>query len=63
MSLFTPDLYRHFAYGFITGALIVGAATIDEWGPNVESPAQATNPLEMPAPSADFQIRPLDLAE
>lgn len=62
MTLFTPDLYRNFALGFVAGGMIVGAATIDEWLPALESPAQAAAPIEAPQPSAEFLIEPLESA-
>ena len=63
MTLFAPDLYRNFALGFVAGGLIVGAATLDEWGPHVESPARAAVPLEAPAPAAEFVIEPFEVDE
>ena len=63
MSLFTPDLYRQFAYGFIAGALMVGAATADQWADQLESPAQAATPFEAPQPAQEFTIEPLEIAE
>lgn len=60
MTLSTADLYRNFAIGFVGGALIVGAATADQWAPHLETPAQAAAPLEAPHPDADFLIEPLE---
>lgn len=60
MKLFAPDLYRHFAFGFVAGALVVGAATLDQWSDAIESPAQAASPLEAPQHSAEFVIEPLE---
>ncbi|TRD11272.1 hypothetical protein FGU71_05020 [Erythrobacter insulae] len=54
MSLFTPDLFRNFVVGFAVGAVIVGAATIDQWSDQIAPPAQAAAPLEAPQPSDDF---------
>lgn len=62
MTLFTPDLFRNFAYGFIAGGLLIGAATFDQWSDAIESPAQAAAPLEAPQPSEEFLIDPSDLA-
>ncbi len=58
MTLFTPDLFRNFGIGFLAGAIVLAASTLDEWGPHLESPAQAATPLEAPAPSAEFVIEP-----
>lgn len=63
MSLFTPDLYRQFSYGFIAGVLIVGVTTVDQWAPELESPAQAASPLEAPQSSNEFRIAPLEVSE
>ena len=54
MSLFTPDLYRNFAIGFVGGALIVAAATADQWADEISPPANASEQLEAPQPSDDF---------
>ena len=40
MTLFSPDLYRNFAFGFAAGALMVGAATADQWMGELESPGR-----------------------
>jgi len=58
MTLFSADLFRNFGIGFLAGAAILAAATIGDWGPHLETPAQAATPLEAPAPSADFVIEP-----
>ncbi len=63
MTLFTPDLYRNFAIGFAAGALMVGAATIDQWGPHLEAPAQAAEPLSAPQPADEFVIEPWEISE
>lgn len=63
MTLFTPDLYRNFAIGFIAGGLLIGAATFDEWSDAIESPAQAAAPIEAPQPSDEFLIDASDFAE
>jgi len=62
MTLFTPDLFRNFAFGFLAGALFLGATSYDEWTSVVEAPAQAAAPLEAPAPDAAFVITPLEEA-
>ncbi|QFT76479.1 hypothetical protein [Erythrobacter sp. THAF29] len=54
MALFTPDLYRNFAIGFVGGALIVAAATADQWADEISPPAQAAEQLHAPQPSDDF---------
>ena len=59
MTLFAPDLFRNFAFGFVAGAILVGAATINQWGPELESPAIAAEPLAAPQPSSEFLIEPI----
>jgi hypothetical protein len=55
MTLFTPDLFRKFALGFVAGALLVGAANFDEWSDQVSPPANAAaGPVEAPPASDDF---------
>ncbi len=63
MTLFSSDLFRSFGIGFVVGGLIVGAATIGQWGPELESPANAAEPIEAPAPSSEFLIEPLEISE
>lgn len=63
MTLFSADLFRSFGVGFMAGAVMLGAATIGDWGPQLESSAQAAAPLEAPAASADFLIEPLEISE
>jgi hypothetical protein len=60
MTLFAPDLYRNFAFGFAAGGLIVAAATAEHWAPSLESPLQAASPLGAPPASAEFTIEPLE---
>jgi len=60
MTLFSADLFRNFGIGFVAGALIVGVAGFGEWGEVLESPAQAAKPVEVPAPSSEFQIEPFE---
>lgn len=63
MTLLTPDLYRNFGIGFLAGALMVGAATIGDWGSGITSPARAAQPLEAPQPTGEFVITPLESSE
>lgn len=63
MTIFAPDLYRNFGIGFLVGAAIVSAATIDQWGGRIEAPARAAAPLEAPAPADEFLIAPLENAQ
>ncbi len=60
MTLFAPDLYRNFAFGFVAGGLIVGASTVDTWTNMVEAPAQAAAPIEAPSVDDAFVIVPLE---
>lgn len=54
MTLFAPDLFRHLALGFALGAVIVGAASIDQWSDQIAPPAQAAQTLQAPQPSHEF---------
>ncbi len=60
MSLFTPDLYRNFAIGFVVGALGLAAANAENLRDTIESPAHAAAPMAAPQIEAEFVIRPLD---
>ncbi|MHA7820715.1 MAG: hypothetical protein ACX930_13800 [Erythrobacter sp.] len=62
MTLFSADLFRNFALGFVAGALIVGAATADQWVGDIESPARAAVPLEAPQADSDFLIEPIEIS-
>lgn len=59
MTLFSPDLFRNFGIGFVAGAFIIGAASIDSLSDQISPPAQAASVLEAPQPSAEFLIEPL----
>lgn len=63
MNLFTPDLFRNFAFGFVAGGLLIGATTFDQWATMIEAPAQAASPAEVPAPDSAFVIAPLDAGQ
>lgn len=66
MTLFSDDLYRNFGIGFAVGAMIVGVSTIDQWGPELESAAQAAPMIETSQalePAAEFVIEPLPSAQ
>lgn len=54
MRLFAPDLFRQFGIGFAVGALLVGAATINQWSDQISPPAQAAETPQAPPPSDDF---------
>jgi len=60
MSLFTPDLFRNFAFGFVAGGLLVGATNFDQWTGVIEAPAQAAAPIEVPMGDDAFIIAPLE---
>lgn len=60
MKLFAPDLYRNFGLGFIAGAAILAATSIDDWsqvGAEIAPAAQAAEaayePIEV---SSEFII-------
>jgi hypothetical protein len=48
MPFFSPDLYRSFGLGFVAGALIVSAATADQWGKEIAPAAQAAEVRQAP---------------
>lgn len=56
MRLFSSDLFRNFAFGFVAGALMIAGANVENWSGKLASPAQAAETLEAPAPSAEFVI-------
>lgn len=64
MTLFSSDLFRNFAFGFVAGGLLVSAATLDDWTDMVEAPANAAAPIEAPhetlALDNDFVITPIE---
>jgi hypothetical protein len=60
MRLFAPDLFRNFGIGFALGALlIVVGANAQGSGAAVAAPAQAAEPMQAPAATADFAIAPV----
>ena len=63
MTFFSADLFRNFGIGFFAGFIILGASTIGDWGPHLESPAKAATLLEAPAPSAEFVIEPWETSQ
>lgn len=50
MRLFSPDLYRHFAFGFAAGAALVAGASVDRWSGDLAPPVQAAE--RAPAPDS-----------
>lgn len=62
MQLFTADLYRNFALGFLAGALIMGVATFDQWSDQIAPPARAAEPAAVLDVADDFVIEPLEEA-
>lgn len=63
MNLFTPDLFRNFALGFIAGGVLIGLSTAGQWNHALESPANAAQPIEAPQASDEFVIAPLEIEE
>jgi len=53
MRLFTPDLYRLFALGFLLGTVAAGAAAVKPWDGDLTAQAQAAVVIE---PSSEFLI-------
>lgn len=56
MRLFSSDLFRNFALGFVVGAVLVAGANAQSWGGELSSPAQAAEMPKAPVPSAEFVI-------
>lgn len=63
MNLFTPDLFRNFALGFVAGGLIIGLSTFDVLENTLDAPVNAATPFEAPQPSSEFVIVPLEIEE
>lgn len=63
MNLFTPDLFRNFALGFVAAAALMGLSNFGEWSHALEAPANAAQPLEAPAPSGEFLIAPWEIEQ
>ena len=55
MPLFTADLFRNFALGFVIGGALIAAANASQF----EAPAKAASPAEAPAFDAEFAIDPI----
>ncbi|MEP0392477.1 MAG: hypothetical protein ABJ205_08635 [Erythrobacter sp.] len=60
MNLFTPDLFRNFAFGFVGGGLIIGLSAFGVLEKTLDAPVNAATPFEAPQPSSEFLIAPLD---
>ena len=63
MNLFTPDLFRNFALGFVVGGVVISVSTFDLVGSTLDAPVNAAVPLEAPQPSDEFLIAPLERSE
>lgn len=63
MNLFTPDLFRNFALGFVIGTLVIGISAFDVLGSTLDAPVNAASPIEAPQPSGEFLIVPLEIEE
>ena len=44
MTILKSDLTRNFSIGFLVGALMVGAMSVQNWDTELASPAQASTP-------------------
>ncbi|MEL7446802.1 MAG: hypothetical protein AAGK02_13500 [Pseudomonadota bacterium] len=53
MELFRSDLYRNFGIGFVVGALLVGAMTMNSWDGDIAPSAQAAEQVQ---PTSEFVI-------
>ena len=42
MGILKSDISRHFGIGFIVGAFMVGAMSVQTWDTQIASPAMAT---------------------
>ncbi|MFM7349988.1 MAG: hypothetical protein ACKO01_10950 [Erythrobacter sp.] len=60
MRLFAPDLYRNFGIGFLLGAALIVGVNAADGGSTVASPAQAAELVNVPAPTAEFAIAPVE---
>ena len=56
MNLFTPDLYRQLALGFVLGTVLVAAANADTLATELDPPAQAAEVPQAPQPAPEFLI-------
>jgi hypothetical protein len=57
MNIFSRDLYRRFAIGFVLGTALVAAANADTLATEFDPPAQAAEMLRGHQPAPDFLIR------
>jgi len=63
MTLFTPDLFRNFALGFVAGGLMLGITNFDVLENTLDAPVNAAQPIEAPQASDEFVIAPLEIEE
>jgi len=52
MRLFSSDLFRNFGIGFAAGAVLIAGANAEQWGGELASPAQASEPRPAATPAA-----------
>lgn len=63
MNLFTPDLFRQFAFGFAAGGLIIGLSSFGVIENTLDAPLNAAQPIEVPQPADEFLIEPWEIEE
>ncbi|MEM1053036.1 MAG: hypothetical protein AAGI28_13185 [Pseudomonadota bacterium] len=63
MNLFTPDLFRNFALGFVAGGVLIGFSNFDVIENTLDAPVNAAQPFEAPETSDEFVIVPLERDE
>ncbi|QUL37175.1 hypothetical protein [Erythrobacter sp. JK5] len=54
MRLFSSDLYRNFGIGFLAGAVLIGATSIDDWTAVDASLATSAQAAEMTQPDVEI---------
>lgn len=58
MNLFTPDLFRNFALGFVVGGALIGLSAFDVVSSTLDAPVNAAQPIVAPQPADEFVIEP-----
>lgn len=53
MRLFSPDLYRNFAFGFVAGAVLVAGISSDRWAGDIAPAVHAAERAAAPDSGLD----------